>query len=218
MSNNNLTLVLRLTADASGLVRGVAESSAAVDRFGTGINRNLNTAKTGFGSVNESIARTRNQLLALAGAASVVDIGRNVIGMADEYKNLDAKLHLVTKSQAEFNDLQGKLAAMADANRQSLSATIDLYSGIAPSLQKAGRSQGDILKAVDSVNKALVVGGATAQGSAASILQLTQALGSGVLRGDEFNSIYGERARHCYGIGRCAPYRCRKTSRTSRTR
>lgn len=189
MSNNNLTLVLKLTADASGLVRGVADGSVAVDRFGTGINRNLSTAKSGFASVNEAISRTRTQLLALAGAASVVDIGRNVIGMADEYKNLEARLHLVTKSQAEFNDLQGKLAAMADANRQSLSATVDLYSGIAPSLQRVGRSQEDILKAVDSVNKALVVGGATAQGSAASILQLTQALGSGVLRGDEFNSI-----------------------------
>ena len=228
MSNNNLTLVLKLTADASGLVRGVAESSAAVDRFsnalnrqsatsaqasntinqqteqlrrglvdsiagadrfGTGINRNLGTAKSGFASVNEAISRTRTQLLALAGAASVVDMGRNVVSMADEYKNLEARLKLATKSQAEFNDLQGKLAAMADANRQSLSATIDLYSGIAPSLQRVRRSQEDILKAVDSVNKALVVGGATAQGSAASILQLTQALGSGVLRGDEFNSI-----------------------------
>ena len=189
MSNNNLTLVLRLAADASGLVRGVAEGSAAVDRFGTGINRNLTTAKAGFSSVNESISRTRNQLLALAGAASVVDIGRNVIGMADEYKNLDAKLHLVTKSQAEFNDLQGKLAAMADANRQSLSATTSLYANIAPSLQKAGRSQEDILKVVDSVNKGLSISGATASESASTIQQFSQAIGKNILDGEELNSI-----------------------------
>lgn len=49
---------------------------------------------------------------------------------------------------------------------------------------------------IDSVQKALVVGGSTAQGAAAAILQLTQALSSGVLRGDEFN------AGHTGGTGR----------------
>lgn len=228
MSNNNLTLVLKLTADASGLVRGVAESSAAVerfsnalnrqsvastttsniinqqtellrrglvdsvavaDRFGTGINRSLSTAQRGFGSANEAIAHTRNQLLALAGAASAIDAGRNIIGMADEYKNLEARLKLVTKNQEEFNDLQNKLTAMANANRQSLSATAGLYANIAPSLQKAGRSQEDILKVVDSVNKGLAISGATATESAAAIQQFAQALGKDRLDGEEINSI-----------------------------
>jgi tape measure domain-containing protein len=146
-------------------------------------------AGDGMASLAHQVSSAKMQLLGLAGAASMVEAGRGLIEMADEYKNLEAKLRLVTKSQTEYLDVQTKLMAMADANRQSVSATISLYSGIAPSLQKAGKSQADVLKVVDSVNKALVVGGSNAQGSAASILQLTQALGSGVLRGDEFNSI-----------------------------
>lgn len=189
MSNNNLTLVLKLTADNSGLVRGIADGSATVERFGGNVKRQIDSIKGGFGSANEAIARTRNQLLALAGAASAIDAGRNVIEMADEYKNLEARLKLVTKSQEEFNDLQNKLTAMANANRQSLTATAGLYANIAPSLQKAGRSQEDILKVVDSVNKGLAISGATATESAAAIQQFAQALGKDRLDGEEINSI-----------------------------
>lgn len=137
----------------------------------------------------EGLVRTRSYietLFALLAGAGVIG---QTIKMADEYRNLDARLKLATKSQAEFNAVQASLFAMADNNRQSLTATVDLYSGIAPALKEAGRSYQEVLTAVDSVNKALVVGGATAEGADASIRQLTQALGSGVLRGDEFNSI-----------------------------
>ena len=193
------TLGLDIVVNADRARRDLAETGQAMGSLankgkalGSELGSLANKGQAASGALSElarQVADTKSQLMAMAGAASAFEAFKSVVSLADEYKNLDAKLHLVTSSQAEFLSVQGKLRDMADANRQSLSATIDLYSGIAPSLQKVGRSQQELLTIVDSVNKALVVGGSTAQGSAASILQLTQALGSGVLRGDEFNSI-----------------------------
>ncbi|MFM7009320.1 MAG: tape measure protein, partial [Betaproteobacteria bacterium] len=148
---------LGFRVDSSG-VRRAATDLDTLRASGERTARTNAALATSYTNTASAIAQAKSQMLALAGVSGIVGSSANVIKMADEYKNLDAKLHLVTKSQQEFNDVQGKLAAMADANRQSLSATIDLYSGIAPSLQKAGQSQENILKAVDSVNKALVVG------------------------------------------------------------
>ncbi|WP_020395352.1 tape measure protein [Thiolinea disciformis] len=158
-------------------------------RISTDTDNGLGVARQQADALAQSINQVRNSTLALLGIGSIAQGATQLAGLTDEYTNLQSRLKLVTDSSSEMLSVQTRLDQMANTNRQSLSATVNLYAGIEPAMQKAGRSQAEILKAVDSVNKGLVVGGATAQGSAASILQLTQALGSGVLRGDEFNSI-----------------------------
>ena len=103
--------------------------------------------------------------------------------------NLDGRLRTVTQAEQERYELEDKLYAMAQKDRQGLNSMGDLYYKVARGVQRFGVSQEDSLRVTDVVSKALTVGGASAQEASASILQLGQALGSGVLQGDELRSL-----------------------------
>ena len=103
--------------------------------------------------------------------------------------NLDGRLRTVTQAEQERYELEDKLYAMAQKDRQSLNSMGNLYYKVARGAQRFGVSQEDSLRVTDVVSKALTVGGASAQEASASILQLGQALGSGVLQGDELRSL-----------------------------
>lgn len=103
--------------------------------------------------------------------------------------NLDGRLRTVTQAEQERYELEDKLYAMAQKDRQSLNSMGDLYYKVARGAQRFGVSQEDSLRVTDVVSKALTVGGASAQEASATILQLGQALSSGVLQGDELHSL-----------------------------
>jgi tape measure domain-containing protein len=120
------------------------------------------------------------------GAGEVVKIG-------DEWTNVNSRIGLVTKSAEEQADMQQKVFDIAQKTRQEYAATGDLYYKMARSSDQLGASQQDILDVTETVNKALVVGGAGTAQAQATILQLSQALSSGRLQGDELRSL-GENA------------------------
>lgn len=103
--------------------------------------------------------------------------------------NLDGRLRTVTQAEQERYELEDKLYTMAQKDRQSLNSMGDLYYKVARGAQRFGVSQEDSLRVTDVVSKALTVGGASAQEASATILQLGQALSSGVLQGDELHSL-----------------------------
>lgn len=82
-----------------------------------------------------------------------------------------------------------QLTNIALRSRTGLDATTELYVGLRRATEALEPSQAQLLKVTENVNKAFVVGGANAQTQAAGILQLTQALQSGVLQGDELRSL-----------------------------
>jgi tape measure domain-containing protein len=120
------------------------------------------------------------------GAGEVVKIG-------DEWTNVNARIGLVTKSAEEQAAMQQKVFGIAQKTRQEYAATGDLYFKMARNATQLGASQQDVLDVTETVNKALVVGGASTQEAKATILQLSQALSSGRLQGDELRSL-GENA------------------------
>lgn len=158
-------------------------------RITTQSDNGLDAARQQTESLNRSLAQAQHTLQSIVGVMSAAH-GITAVGkLSDEYTLLQSRLKLVTDSSQELAEVQARLEQMADANRQNLTQTVNLYAGIEPAMQRSGKSAAEVAKVVDTVTKSLVIGGSTVQGSAASILQLTQALGSGVLRGDEFNSI-----------------------------
>ncbi len=108
---------------------------------------------------------------------------------ADAVKQMDAQLKLATGSQAEFNRAQEELFNLAQKTQAPLQSLVTLYSRISRPLREAGRSQEEILQVTEAVATAFRVSGASAADSEAAIVQFAQALGSGALRGDEFNSV-----------------------------
>ena len=112
-----------------------------------------------------------------------------VVKYADTMTRLESQIKLVTNSTAELIETQSDLFALSQDTRQSLEATTNLYARMARATESMGTSQTDLLQATTAVNQALVISGASASEASSTITQLSQALASGVLRGEEFNSI-----------------------------
>lgn len=129
---------------------------------------------------------------ALAGAAAVAALaasGAQVAKGADEVGRLDSRLHLATKSQEEFNNAQLELDRIADTTQGDVGDLIGLYSRLQRPLRDAGMDQQAALETIEAISIGLKVGGASAEESASVIQQVSQALASGTLRGEEFNAV-----------------------------
>lgn len=126
---------------------------------------------------------------AVAGAGySAVNALRAYTDITDSAKKMDAQLRLVTSSQEEFNRAQADTFGIAQANQAPVEEIVSTYARLVPALDEIGR-KGDAAKVVDALTKALRINGSTTAESASTLLQFSQAMASGVLRGEEFNSI-----------------------------
>lgn len=123
---------------------------------------------------------------AIAGAAV---IAAEYAKAVDPIKKMDAQLRLATDSQEQFARAQLETFRLAQDNKAPLEDVVTLYARLAPALKEAGRGQGDAVKIIDAVTKSLRISGASAEETASTIQQFSQALGSGVLRGEEFNTL-----------------------------
>jgi lambda family phage tail tape measure protein len=125
---------------------------------------------------------------ALGGLAAAFSI-RAVVRFADGVANLQNKLRTVSKDTKDVERQFAAIVAIANSSRSSLDAVGDLYFKIARAAQDLGVSQRDAATITDTVAKALQLSGASASEASSAITQLGQALGSGLLRGEELNAI-----------------------------
>lgn len=123
-----------------------------------------------------------------AGAAAFAAV-RGVANTADAYQLMNARLKLATGSQLEFNAAQDGLQRIAAATSSPVESLVTLYGRISRPLKEAGRAQKDILGVTEAVAVSFKVSGASAEEAQNGVIQFAQALGSGALRGDEFNSV-----------------------------
>jgi tape measure domain-containing protein len=155
-----------------------------------------NNTRAAFDQVNKSLDGMNKQLAeagtlfvsALSGGA-LLAAGRAFIDRADQVKLMNARLKLATGTQEEFNTAQKELQRIAKAAQAPLDSLVTLYGRISRPLKEAGRSQSEILKVTEAVAQSFRISGASAQEAENGVIQFAQALGSGALRGDEFNSV-----------------------------
>lgn len=128
----------------------------------------------------------------LGGAAlAAVGIGgtAGILKAADEWTVFQNRLKLVTATADELKEAQEGILAVAKRTGQDLDGTAEVYQRIAANQKELGLNGKELLQITETINKSIVVGGSTAQGSAAALMQFGQAMASGVLRGQEFNSM-----------------------------
>ncbi len=111
------------------------------------------------------------------------------IHSSDEYSGILARMKLITKSQQEAVDLNDQIYYSALRARGSYSGMADSVSKIGLTAKEAFPDPKEIVPFVEGIQKLFTVGGTGIQQQADAMLQLTQALGSGKLQGDEFRSI-----------------------------
>ncbi|WP_054075434.1 tape measure protein [Comamonas testosteroni] len=167
----------------------------------------VDETKRAFQSINGSLSQLRDQagqvgaVLSRIGGAIGIGLGvRELVEVADQYKNLQARLKLAVTSQEEFNRADAALFEIAQRNRAPLAETVTLYARLAPSVQALGRSQADVLAATDAIGQAVSLSGASSEAAAGALMQLGQAFASGQLRGEEFNSVIEQTPRLAQAI------------------
>lgn len=152
------------------------------------LNNLDNAAKRAKSSADQfrgTLLAVKTAVAALAGSALI----KEFVQTADAMSNMNSRLKMATSSMSEFLLQQKAMHALARETHSDIEDTTNLYVKLAPALKDLGKSTSEINDMVSSFTKALKLGGASAEESAAAIKQFGQAMGSGALRGDEFNSI-----------------------------
>lgn len=136
-------------------------------------------------SANGAAQGIKTMLGAYLGFASV----RMIAKTADEMQSARARIALLPQTVGDVGESFDTVAARANDARQSVEAYTSLYVRVGHAAKKYISTQEELLTVTDAVSQGLVVGGASAAESASVMLQLSQALGSGVLQGQEFNAM-----------------------------
>lgn len=167
-----------LTADIKPLERNMHTAKKAVQGFATDFKRQMNNV--------QSKALDMNRVLSGIGSALLV---RKLIDYADQYTLIQSRMGLATHSTKEFSRANEELEQVALRTRTGLKDTTNLYYRMERSTRDLDRSQSDLLKVTELVNKAVVVSGEAGASAQAALVQFSQGLQSGVLRGEELNSV-----------------------------
>lgn len=125
---------------------------------------------------------------AVAAYASIQTIGK-VIDLSDQLTSTTARLNLMNDGLQSTQDLQNMIYLSAERARGAYQSTADAVSKLGLMAGDAFSSSEEIIAFMEQVNKQFTIAGTEAAGVEAAMLQLTQAMGSGVLRGEEYNSI-----------------------------
>ena len=167
--------------DMSDFVGGVSDGKEKVSEL------NAELAKTGD-KAEEAAGGLGKIGTVLAGFATL-SFAKSLLDTADAMQSINSQVRQVTSSETEYLAVQRQLLEVANNTRASLESTSSLYVSTSRALKDYGYTQQEILTFTEATNNAMTIGGVQAGQQAAALMQLSQALGSGVLQGDEFKSI-----------------------------
>lgn len=152
--------------------------------------KNLNNAGNAADPLADAMSRVKGALL---GAGAVYSAQR-VLQLADSMTTTRARLDLVIEGMNEAgttaDQLQQRIMQSANRSRASYLDTADAISKMGIMAGDAFGSTDELVQFTELINKQFTIAGASAEGQSAAMLQLTQAMSSGVLRGEELNSIF----------------------------
>lgn len=111
------------------------------------------------------------------------------VSLSDQMTSTTARLNMMNDGRQGIEELQDMIFQSAERSRGAYQATADAVSKLGLMAGDAFSSSGEIIAFMEQVNKQFTIAGTEAAGIEAAMLQLTQAMGSGILRGEEYNSV-----------------------------
>ena len=196
-------LVLKLEDQLSGKLRTINRDSTrlqrAVIRVQNQAVRLQNEARKmgdrfskAFQRAQQGAERLRKKLGTLGGAAVGLGAGavtKNFIDQAASFEQTQVRLELLSREYGEFGEVQRLVRRNAETFNQSLGESSSAFADIFARLRPLGKSLSEIQTVYQGFNAVALASGTSAQAASSAFLQLSQALGSGRLQGDEFRSI-----------------------------
>lgn len=156
------------------------------------VNQRLDTLERGFDGTTKAVGNTERSMLRLSGVATSLAAAlsvQQVSEYADAWATVNNKLANSLRPSEQLVDVTQRVFDITQQTRSSLDATASLYARLERATREYGTSAQDLTKLTTIINQGFVVSGATAQEAENAIIQLSQGLASGALRGEEFNSV-----------------------------
>lgn len=160
----------------------VSRASGQVDNFNRKQQQAQNEAKgvaNAWGSVKKYI-----------GSALAAISVQKIIDLADTMTTTRARIDLMNDGLQTTDELQSMIMASANRSRAAYQTTADAVSKMGIMAKDAFGNNAELIQFTELINKQFTIAGTSAAGVDAAMLQLTQAMSSGVLRGEELNSIF----------------------------
>ncbi|MGL4574957.1 MAG: tape measure protein, partial [Burkholderiaceae bacterium] len=180
---------VRISASRESLTSELAGGTRELNQFGAAGQRAGAQAAGGIRQVGSAARDTAGSIQNLVASYVGFQTVRAVTDAADQMASYRARIDLVTDSQQELNAAVSQATSIAQSTRSDLGSVVGLYTKLQAATDSLGGSQADALQLVETITQSYKVSGATAAETSNSIQQFSQALASGVLRGDEFNSM-----------------------------
>lgn len=169
---------LQLSQTIGNTERYIRDNISGQSDFNAEVRRGQSEGEKLFGIIK----RAAGAYLGIRGLQKAMDL-------SDTLTSTTARLDMMNDGMQSTAELQNMIFASAERARGSYVGTADAVAKLGNNAGDAFNNTGEIVAFMEQVNKQFVIAGTEASGVQAAMLQLTQAMGSGVLRGEEFNSI-----------------------------
>lgn len=172
-------LVQSLKSNYDNVAKSIKNGHDNQEQF----NNSINTANS---SSNKLLNTVKNIVLTLGGVTAM----KSLVNLSDTVTNNKARLSLVVDDGGSVEELENKIFASADRARADYLNMTSSVSKLNLNAGSAFKSNDETIAFAELLNKQFAISGAKQQEISSATLQLTQALGSGVLRGEELNAVF----------------------------
>nr|DAW44030.1 MAG TPA: Tail tape measure [Caudoviricetes sp.] len=173
------SLVQSLKGNYDNVAKSIKNGNDNQEKF----NNSINTANA---SSNKLLSTVKSIVLTLGGVTAI----KSLVNLSDTVTNNKARLSLVVDDGGSVEELENKIFASADRARADYLNMTSSVSKLSLNAGSAFKSNDETIAFAELLNKQFAISGAQQQEISSATLQLTQALGSGVLRGEELNAVF----------------------------
>ncbi|HEK1835700.1 TPA: tape measure protein [Proteus mirabilis] len=162
------------------------------------LEQRLNRMDSSFNRTSQSVNNTERSMQSLSKVAAALTgylSASMVASYSEAWTELNNKLSNSVRASESLVDVTQRVFDISQATRSSLDATATLYARLERGTREYNTSAEDLAKLTSIINQGFIVSGATAQEAENAIIQLSQGIASGVLRGEEFNSVAEQGSR-----------------------
>ena len=167
---------------ANAEIQDMADGYRRAAKQEENLNRGL---RTGGSLADGMLGKVKTLVATLAAGAGL----NKLIGLSDQMTSTTTRLSFLVDDGGSVDELEAKIMASAQRSRAAYLDTASAIASMGANAGAAFSSNDELIAFMEQVNRQFTIGGASAQGQAAAMLQLTQAMAAGALRGEELNSI-----------------------------
>ena len=180
------SVLQQVREDIAEATVGFDQMEQQIRQADTAQNRFNDRIQEGSDSAGGLLQQIKNIAVAVGGLTAL----KKLVDLSDSMASTKARLNLIVDDGGSVADLEKKIMASAQRSRASYLSTAKAVSQMGLMAGDAFANNDELVAFTETLNKQFVIAGANAAGAEAATLLLTQAMASGILRGEELNSVF----------------------------